>query len=274
MPITDGPQWLNVTVQVNGRDLPEYGTLANEGNLRIDGEPHEVPDGMIMEFHKLTRFIEGRPGQKFSIKIDRPEEFVHQFHHVGYYIEIDGQPECFVHERGWNAGRPFEKVIDCIYWRATVNGPFTHREFFFSDLSNGPGNRGKDDDGINKMGLIEVQAFHMSRSVRMPPNAEHIVTDNDLYYMDQLSDRTLRTDREAILKKFNELRVSGIHVPFPETFPQADILPDLRSRKGISAPFATFKFRYRTKEALEKKEGVVGGKYGTKYKEGPYRQNE
>lgn len=82
------------------------------------------------------------------------------------------------------------------------------------------------------MGIIEVQAFHMNRSVRMPPNAEHIVTDNDIYYMDQLSDRTLRTDREAILKKFNELRVSGIHVPFPETFSHADALPDLRSRKG------------------------------------------
>ncbi|KAF7514561.1 hypothetical protein G7054_g15205 [Neopestalotiopsis clavispora] len=82
------------------------------------------------------------------------------------------------------------------------------------------------------MGLIEVQAFHMNRSICMPPNAEQIVTDNDLYYMDQLSDRTLRTDREATLKKFNELRVSGIHVPFPETFPHADALPDLRSRKG------------------------------------------
>ncbi|ETS84472.1 hypothetical protein PFICI_02497 [Pestalotiopsis fici W106-1] len=271
MPFITGQHQLGVTVQVNGQDLPEYTPLFQEGNWCIEGEPHEVPAGVKLEYHQVTRFIEGRPGQKLAVKIERPRGFVHRGHHVGYFIEIDGQPECFVHERGWNTGRSFKKVMDGIHWRGTVGGPFTRREFQFSDLTNGPGNRGKDEEGIENMGTIKVQAFHMEKSIMMEPGTEYLVSDRDLYYVDQLSDRTLRSDRQTL--QDTEMLVEGLNVPWISDR-YIDTLPDRRSRLAISQPFATFKFRYRTKEALEKKEFVIGGHSRVAYDQGPYLNEE
>ncbi|KAK6223405.1 hypothetical protein LQW54_000523 [Pestalotiopsis sp. IQ-011] len=272
MPDCGWPHRIAVSIQVEGVDLFECHAMPDDPSKHRYKQKHpNLTDDSDMFCSEDVCYISAPAiGAPFGVKIHRERDFNHISHHLGYLIIIDGREMCFVHETGENTKRGlFHKVVENTFIRRSDTEKFEKHVFRFQDAEQHEDRDRKDENGHPVVGTIEVKAFHLRKSIVIPPmtaqeyyNLYRKVWDGkpvcagDLPQIDEYSKRAVRADREDVKKDtinfVNSIgktwASSGKHWPnFSVLFKDEDLekFDDLRTRAAMTDHFASFKFRYR-----------------------------
>ncbi|KAI4595361.1 hypothetical protein KJ359_007036 [Pestalotiopsis sp. 9143b] len=270
MPDCGWPHRIRVSIQVQGVDLFECWAMPDDPSKHRykQKNPALTEDSDMYCTEDLCYISPPAIGAPFGVRIHRERDFNHISHHVGYLIIIDGREMCFVHETSENTKRGlFHKVVEKTFIRRSDTEKFKEHQFRFQDAKQHEDLDRKDENGHPVVGTIEVKAFHLLKSIVIPPMTaqEYFVPfgkvwdgrpvfPDDLPQIDEYSKRAVRTDREDVKKENFVISIgktwasSGMHWPdFKVLFKDEDLekFDDVRTRAVMTDHFASFKFRYR-----------------------------
>ncbi|KAJ8131516.1 hypothetical protein O1611_g2115 [Lasiodiplodia mahajangana] len=247
MAIIKGVPGLEVTIQVDGQNLPEYDdTHANscdDDDLEVLATVTKARDTVSIAAHQIphiVKYIESIPGKEFCAKIVKEEYFDSKCHHLGVRYEVDGLKQ-FKHEPLEYQSSKWTLKMDSRRHYTNRLG-WRKRKFKFTQLTRVHTSQGSDQDVSEDLvrgrflGTIRILVYRMEFCARLPvPLSSNIVRPRDEIMEKALQGRALYT-------------IAGFGKEVPIPLPKPSFERKYQDPEG--RPCAIFEFRYRTKEGL------------------------
>ncbi|KAI0601605.1 hypothetical protein F4775DRAFT_540640 [Biscogniauxia sp. FL1348] len=237
MAIIPGMEGLEVTVLVSGTPAQEYQSL--EGiHLATGGNHHGV------------KYIEAVPGAPFGICIKKTSAFRQDGHHIGCRLEIDGKQHGFIQERGSEFTGSWTKLSNALIVINEAGQPMRvdHR---FGDPQNIENRLSIPEESMNN----GCSRAHGYGSIRV--DFYRLLGSDGSAVPRQLSVPNAPAGIERASQRDVNGRELSRCIQYPALISNAFVqTPAVYFQDPPRLPFATFEFRYGSKDDLVRA-GVV-----------------
>ncbi|KAK6087765.1 scytalone dehydratase [Seiridium cupressi] len=254
MAILDEVPGLEATIQVNGVDLEEYDNPHYETVSNMPEYASQLHIEPRLRTKHVIKYIETKSGDFFAIKFTRRPEFHYVSHHIAWKVNIDNEPQSFLHEdlELKAKGQPYTRIVDHTLWRRSREENWNRGCFQFADLGVAHGEHflekvEQDKEILKRLGVIKVSIFNMLSSTKVRAGNTLVLgaigSDREI---GEMAEKSLVGSTISQLSNQQAVRVMGND---NEDDPNREINKS-RCIDFENRPFAVFEFRYRSTEGL------------------------